>query len=344
MFLNSTEEVQKYIPLTVSFEWDNLRPFLERAETKYLLPLLGKSFLKELKEFDASGEDSGSGSVSGSGSGTNCSDQKEEVVNKVERALANLSVFMMLPVHQVQIDSSGVHIVTGDNRKTAFQWQIVDMQREFANTGYEVLDELLAYLEEHESCFDTWTNSDAYTKFKDSFIRTASEFSKHFFINDSRRTFLELQPVMQKVEDFWIKPTLGDDYFEHLKNALKKDNVGSEDQKVIDKLKPAIANLTAAKGMSQLAIEVKFSGIVLNEFADEVRQEKSAEDKRIYDLQKSAHQDGEVYLKMVVDFLNENAEDYPKYKNSDQYTDPDDSSVDQPGFQNDKERGVYGFF
>jgi hypothetical protein len=349
MFLKSVDEIQQYIPVTASFTYQQIKPSIDRSITKHLEPLLGRALLEDLRKADntieASGDSLSADTVSIStseGSQTiDCNTLKRELITMIERALANLAFYHFIPQLQVQIETSGIHIVTNENRKSAFPWQISDLKKQYAETGFELLDEILDFLEQNEHCFPRWTESDAYSKYKSCFIRTANEFNEHYYIHNSRRLFLGMAPVMKKVERFWIAEALGHTYYDKLKALMPDDALEAKDQKIVELLKPSIANLTVAKSIDQLSVRMDEHGITLSEFSDDLNDKKPAGDERLHDLKKAAHQDGEVYLKIVTDYLSDHISKYPEFKDSPHYK---GDSEDSPGFQNPDGSGVFGFF
>src|SRR6056297_11486 len=157
MFLKSVDEIQQYIPVTASFTYQQIKPSIDRSITKHLEPLLGRALLEDLRKADntieASGDSLSADTVSIStseGSQTiDCNTLKRELITMIERALANLAFYHFIPQLQVQIETSGIHIVTNENRKSAFPWQISDLKKQYAETGFEVLDEILGFLEQN---------------------------------------------------------------------------------------------------------------------------------------------------------------------------------------------------
>src|SRR5574343_205956 len=176
MLFKTSDEIKRYLPANAAFEFDQIKPFIERqAEPELIIPAISQA------QYD----------LLNTAYNTNkLTDSLEKLLDKVRFPLANYAYLKYIPFAQLNISASGIHIEVNDEKKTAFEWQINKLEescREAADNGTE---QLLEFMEANKSDYEAWAESESYTVFKDCFIYTAKEFSKHFNIGKSRRTFL----------------------------------------------------------------------------------------------------------------------------------------------------------
>ncbi len=195
----------------------------------------------------------------------------------------------------------------------------------------------------HTQTCSLWAQSSSYTVFKECFIHTAKEFSRYFNINESRRTFLALKAAMRNVEHFYIRTTICTEFFDELKAEVLAGSISAENQKVLDKIKPAVANLSMAKALNELSFEISELGITLSAISD--REDRNAKhpapDSRLSLLSRELQQYGNAYLGELIQFLADNIDDYPTYENSDCYTPTEEEEPDGTGSINQEDSGLF---
>lgn len=342
MLFETTSELKKYIPANISLEFDDIKPYIALAETRFIIPVLGKAQYNKLQEVFTNGLDQSSGSGSGSGSGSLYDeDAHNDLLDKVRLPLANFAFLLYIPMAQVQISSSGIHISRNENKTAAFNQQIDDLKRSFQDSGYVGIDILLEFLEENKSIYTLWAASDAFTIFRESFINKTADFNKIININNSRRTFLTLKPIMKRVEDHFVKPSLCDDLFDEIKQEIRDGNVSGLNQKLLDLIQPAISHLTISEAIDELTIIYSDYGLSVfpNDTSIKRVDDEEMAQTTLGNLKIKSRQNGETYLRQLRDYLNANADDYPLYKDSDCFIDPDDGNEDT---ENDKNWGIIG--
>jgi hypothetical protein len=318
----TTAEIKKYLAVNINTKFESIKPDIDQVEESII-----KNYLSPEQYLDLHTKYNGSTPL-----GTD--DQK--LLEKVQLPLINLAYAKYLPLNQVRISDAGVQIASTTTEKTAWEWQIRDLIEGFNQKGFDGLEALLSFLEENKATYTLWAGSDSYTEFKQYFINSAKEFDKYYKINKSRLSYLSLESIIKKVEDFSIKPALGTDFFKEIKAKIKAGTAFSEEeQEVIDLMNPAIAHLTIAKACTELRVEFKGNSFVVHQFATAGTKSNPAGDEMIFAKRKQAEIDGNAYLKDLVDFLNKKASEtkYATYFNSDKYIAPADG--DGGVFNND---------
>jgi len=296
--ITTIPELKDHVAIDFISNFDVIEPSVEDRERELKEKYLGEDLFDLLVSYAG-----GSTSVSISDE-----DYLAQVLYYSRRAVANLSLMDYMPEGQLNISESGIRINTGEgSMKQAFEWQIKNLQAKYEKTGYLALESLLKYLEENAEHFSTWTESDAYTANKAWFINTAKVFNENFFIDNSRLIFLKLLPDMKKVEEFYIRPAIGDDFFDELKTFILNDNMPTSYSTVISLIRGAVANFTMFHGSDYIPYYKKKGQL-------EIKKPEELENW------------GNTYIQKLIYYLNNNASasKFTNFYNSDQYTDPDD--------------------
>src|SRR6185312_14388923 len=183
-----------------------------------------------------------------------------DLLDKVRAALAYLIYYKELPLMHTIITESGLRNVTSDKIQGAYRYQYEATRQYLENEGLSALEKLYEYLMANVETYTTWQSSDAFTRLNKNLIKTGKDFSSYYYLFQPNRTFFALQPVMQEVEDFYIKSIIGDTFFSFLKDTT---SLSPEEKNVVDMLKKAVANLTIHKAITKLAVKVRPEGFTV---------------------------------------------------------------------------------
>lgn len=291
MILQTTSNLKKYIAIGESFVFDDFQPYINKAVLKFTKRYVG-DLHTELQNV---------------ATGTNAS-IKNEAREHLRNALANFSWFLYMPLAQLQIDSAGITIATNENRKSAEWWHIKDLRRELLQSGHDAMDELLKVLEGNPTIFTDYTSNYS-TINNELIVNNATLFSKYYFINESRQTYLALQPTIRLVEDQYIKTSFCPELF----LALKTNATGKlkEVQEIVQK---AIVSFTVAKvaHIGLFVLDDKGLRIDFENFIDG-RRENPISGKSVDQLEKLATDllnNGTNYMKQAKEIIEANILDF----------------------------------
>ncbi len=291
------EEIKDFLPVSVTFSFQDILPFIKQAERDYIIPAIGKEQYEEIDEaYNAETPD--------------LDEEQEALLEKIRVPLASFAYMLWIPWGQVQIDSSGIRIVTNENIKTAFQWQVNALEESAMSSGYSGLEALLEFLEEGKDTYTTWADSDAYTEYKKHFIYSAKIFNQYFNIGSNRRTYMALSAIMNRIEETLIKNTIGVESYNEIKQQVKDNAVSEENQELLDLINPTVANLTIARGISQLSLRINNNGIIVLMGINPEKIYRPADKDLLSDMKMQANQDGQNFLKQLEELVNEDDEDY----------------------------------
>lgn len=310
MLFKTLAEIQGYIPVGNGTDFNRLKPSLENADTAFLRPLLQGMF-DELQEFyDAATpkpEDPDQAVIW---------DDMTDLVSKSKKAEIHLAYWMGFQALNATISDSGFKRTESDKMKSLFKYQEDNLQGYFKEVGFNALDELLEYLEEHISSFAEWANTENYTLIKQAFIPNTVLFNKLININNSRLTFMRLVPHLNLVEDLDIKPIIGKTYLEYIKTEMVKAEPATKVTALLPYVRKPMAYLSSAYLMEESGADLTERGLYFEatRAIDNNSTERApASDNRIDILVKRNRSIGQAYLDQLKSYLAANAEDWPDY-------------------------------
>lgn len=314
MLFSSIDEIKQFLAVGAGTDFNRLKPHIQNAETAFLLPLLGPVLLAELQSFyDVQETDPPAAN----------SIQLSTLLSIVQRTLIHLTYWSGFQVLNATISDGGFKRTENEKVKSLFKYQEEELKDYFKKTGFTGLDEILFFLEmeinkstEEIENFKSFTDSEAYTLLKSSFIPDTNTFNSIVFISNSRLTFLRLKSSMQLVEDIDIKPLLGEAIFNEIKLEMVKKLPSAKVTAILPYIQKAIAYLATALLMEESGADLTDKGLYFESSTAENRltyNKEPAESERINFLAKRNKGLGLNYLERLKSFLNANATDWPTY-------------------------------
>lgn len=304
--ISTIEEIKKYVSINVTSSFIKIDPHFSRAERKHLVPLVGAVLFNS--------------QVTAYNSALKKVDDMPVVQQGLhlllQEALSNIGSLNYLAQAQLQMSDNGIRISVNNEMKTAFQWQIEDLKFQLGKDGFDVLEEILLYLEGNTATFPTWKTSDAYYEQKSYFVNTAAEFNKHFHINGSRLTYLMLRYLIGRIEEQDLKPLLGSDFYAELKTAIRNDALTSDQKNLVNNyLAPGVTLLTIAKAITERAVEVTEFGVSVNLYGyyGNMKQKDPAKPADRMPMIEQLLKDGSKFLKDGIELVQANPLLFPSY-------------------------------
>lgn len=311
------------LPISVGFTFSKLQPDIRRAELKYLKPILGKDLYSILE---------GNYTL-----GTLTQDETE-LIGYVHPAVAHLSMGLYAPKGNVFVNDNGIQAMHGAEYKPAFQWQLDEFEESMCENGYDALDELIEYLEEvADYDFPDWLLSEGCTLVRRNFVNTAHHFTAYVpKVRGSRYLFLQLRPIMDRVELEMKRSILGKELYEALKMEIRDDDVSEENAEILEYLEPAVCHLSWAAALYELGLKIDKEGVhmINNAFSGTTKGKQPANVDTIRVVKDHHEGIGHGKLEELRVFLNENHESYPLF--------PYSEEAGNAGFENDCESGIVG--
>ena len=326
MLLNTIDELKSYVALDTDGLLPSFALELAYVEDSVIRPLLGGALYVWLQTaYDATGFDPKGMSL------------EAQLLRVVQAPLARLAVAYNITLHMATIDETGVHIVSTDKSKTAFQWQTNQMQAFLLKRGNLGLDALVEWLEEHRTDspeLRAWASSTAGQRHRRELFTSTAEFQEYELISNSRQVFETLRPVRRRMESFELQRVLGADFLFELREQVRTRTVSSDNQMLLSTyVLPALACLTIGHAVPELGLRLTGEGIDLTIARLDDSNSKEADaglDALLRDKVSEALMSAHRYLTRLTDYLDRTASAtrFATYFSSATYTDP--NQVAQP--------------
>ena len=232
-FFINTATLKLYINVTGTFDYDALMPYVKTAQDKYIKKYLGKDLFDSLLDYYNADE-------------AEPDEALDALLPYVQNALAKFAFYAAVPLLSITITSTGFGIVSNGNIVPASDSKIVAFRAALEMEGWDLIETMLKFLEEHVGDYTSWVDSDGYTTCYDTFIINADQFDSIIKINQSRLEFQNLISDMKNVELMRIEPTISSGFATAIKDEIKSGDISERVTAVLPLIRRAIAFYTYA--------------------------------------------------------------------------------------------------
>lgn len=237
-----------------------------------------------------------------------------QLLRRVQAPIARLGTAAGLPHHQATIDATGVHILTTETSKTAFQWQINQVVALLERQGQRDLDALVQWLEERRETspeLQAWAASPAGQRHRGELFTSTAEFQAYENISASRAVFELLGPVRRRLEAFELGRVLGAAFLQELRDQVRTRALTSDNENLLRTyVHPALAALTIGHATPELGLKLTGNGIELMVARVDDSNAKEADaglDQLLRGKSYEALVTGGRYLRQLTDYLDRTA-------------------------------------
>jgi hypothetical protein len=315
--LKTLAELKEYVMLDANTDIPTgIRKEMPDVENKFVAPLLGPTLRAWLQaQYDAPGFD------------LTAATPAAELLRLVQAPIARLAVAAGLTAHQARIDGTGVHIMSTETSKTAFQWQVDELRATNREKGWSDLDLLVQWLEEnHESTtqLQAWASSAAGQRHRRELFTCTADFHEYENILEARRTFLALAPIRRRLEDFSLAPVLSEAFLFELRDQVRTRALTSDNENLLRSyVYPALASLTIGHAVTELRLRLAGEGVALSHEAQAKPIDPGLQ-RLLKDKVEDSIQNGVRYLGRLRDYLDRTASTtrFATYFSSSAYTAP----------------------
>lgn len=254
MFFKDIDELQKYVDLNGSFEFDLIAPKLKQVDRDVLTLHFGLDFVEEIQTaYDA---------VSGIIASLPLSQQK--AIDKFRAITAPAAIALQITSGQLQIDSAGIFVAKNENRGVPWEWQIKELRKSYLNPAYQAIEDAILFFKINIGDYSIYAGSDEYDYSTTSFIASSKEFTRLYTpLNNSYQSYLKMRSCMDKAEEKDIQNIILPVYYADLKTKIKANTLTIADKAVMPYIKKAIANLTALRAISELNASFDGNGFMV---------------------------------------------------------------------------------
>jgi hypothetical protein len=323
MLFKSTAEVKKYINIDVNMKFDKLKPSIEDAERRFIVPLLGDAFYQE---FNAA-------YTAAVTVPDNLTDDEKNLLPFIQRALAFYAGSLMVDEVGVQVGDLGIQQQFNSNSQPAPQAKVQRLIFKYITGADLAAEELLEYLEVNASGakYATWHASDYNTRLSGCIVYKTSIASKYIDINDSFRIFQRLKKRIKDIEASYVKRQICQPQYDQIVDQLRAGTLTEANTMLVEKLEPIIAKRSLYLTLPSLSISVEPEGIMMYSINDSIvsKQIASAESKKQLMFSLKEGDNGYEADEAELDaFLQENIADYPLIAESACWTSkPEDGTI-----------------
>ncbi|UOR06743.1 hypothetical protein MUN82_06490 [Hymenobacter aerilatus] len=317
--LTTTAQLSKYVTLDTN-ETELPAPLvteLLRLEDQLLRALLGGPLLEWLRaEADADPALDEADSLAG------------ELLRLVHAPLARIGLSGVLDELSVTVSNTGIQIMSTGTHKTAFQWQVVRLDRTLSRKGYLDVNVLVQWLEDNYQSSEQlqeWADSAQGQRHRNNLITSAPEFSDLVDIQDSWCTFRGLWPVIQRQSTFVLQNAIGYLYWAELHEQVRTRTLTPENEQLLrEYVRPALAHLTLARAVPEGLLVLTSDGLVLAQEQEQPVRPDPHFAELLAMRARDAEQTASVYLLQLRQHLNAEASAtrYATYFSSPAYVSP----------------------
>ncbi|MDJ1468160.1 DUF6712 family protein [Xanthocytophaga flava] len=289
---------------------NTIMPFVEQAEIRYIIPVIGNEFFTELDEYYNPAE----------GDTPEANSKLDLAIARIQRSLAYYTLLDALPFLNVTVGNIGVQESNSEKSSPVRQWSYVELITTTTENADTFLDNALEFLEKKADDYTTWKESDAYTQSKELFINNAKELSKYLLTNNSRRVYLALRPFIARAEDLYIKPAIGTELFAEMKAYVLDSEQPEPYQPIVYGLiQKALAQLTLFLSIPEVQFVTTGFGLKLQGQMLAAGNKLTPALADIGPIKENAWQLADRYLTELKRYLDENAATIETYQNSTVY-------------------------
>ncbi len=324
--INNITELKEYIPASVTLDFQDIKPKIRLVEREIIKKIFSPAIYTRITT------ESGS------------TDQDQELKSILGEAVAHLALLHYIGFGQVQINSSGIQIVSTTEMKQAFEWQIKGLQKECSLQGWSAIESALEYLESLTTgaLFDAWKTTPFYELSKKSLVSTLRQFEKYSSLGQSRVMFNKLLPILTDQEQEVIMPALGDSLWAAITTIPESTEPSKVAllKKVKDQAAKALVFFTLGRGFEDSLMILSDNGpLIIEAMQSRNTDAVKAAPKEIVEAMALRYQaKAEGALKNLIDFCQANSAVLTEYQSSPNFISADDQTDHIP--RNDPSSGV----
>lgn len=206
----------------------------------------------------------------------NIADEDTMFVYSVRYPIAINAYRLFAQSNDIAHTNNGRKMRQDENQKQAFEWMIDRDNAALEKRYYRALDDLIKYLdnskletETAETLYTLWTKSEAFKATHELFIRTTSDFDEYFPLK-SRLLLIKLAPGISDCERYEIRPRIGLEKTNALKQALKENTPPTDatDLALIRLIQKASVAYSFAWAMPRLSVQLYPEGVLQHVTSD----------------------------------------------------------------------------
>lgn len=319
-FFRSISEIKPFVgELQANYQMKRLEPFIDIVQEKYIKKLLGDEFYTDFLALYYSG-------------GIVADSNNYKLLIWVQRTLANYLFAEAIPHLRNAISELGIQQSYTDSSsisRPATDQSIKAQQLSFVRSAYDSAEAMLLFLEKNadKDEFASWKEGSGFTIHYQSFIQTATDYSRFLHAVSSRQVFLALKPSLLKVERHTLESVFGALFYKNLKDYQKASILKGDlsifpvapYNELIEKIKEVLCYKTLHSALPYLDVSIDGDKLFLNEFDLGAEKKTPADQRRYEQLREQLDADYNVSFKNMLAYIETNVDEFPLYRDNEYY-------------------------
>jgi hypothetical protein len=253
-----------------TISWQTFEAFINQAELEHIVPAIGERFYIELDKY------------------TGDEQPLKLLIERLQIASGYYALALATPQLILSVGDAGANVNVPGNTQAMAKWMYVELRDSAISKADRAMEDALQYLEKNEysrgeefsdefsneftsevgpnevpvyDLFKTWRESPEFTISRKLFISSATALTFFFpAVKNSRRTYLEMREYLIKNENYFIKPLIGEEFFNYLKSILVDVNHvrTPEEKQVLELLRFALANKAFSDSLPYMNMNKEF--------------------------------------------------------------------------------------
>ena len=215
---NNGKEMNSIIPVSSALSFEKVQSSLQAADDLYLIPVFGTTLMASIEGIYAKEEKS---------------QQETILLRLVQAAEANLAFYANFDALQLRITDQGFQRQQTESFGSPYKYQEDRLRQTFRNRGFNAIDRILELLDAQFTELPGYDDMPVRVTTRTDIVQRTSEVNSAHFINNSRLVFLRLVPVMTAISNNELRPLIGWQLYNAMKQALEEGRadecVGSGD-------------------------------------------------------------------------------------------------------------------
>ncbi|MBO4654649.1 MAG: hypothetical protein J5644_03805 [Bacteroidales bacterium] len=296
-FNDRAEEFKKYLPVNINLRFETIASHIALCEENYIRPLLGSALFERLASYYADHPT------------LPTDDADKQLIEKVRFALIRLAIWKGYDIISANISDVGVSAeVNKENR--LYRYQEENIKRTLKEEGFNYLDNILLYIEEHDTDYPEFDSSGHALSSTQSLIRNTKMFDECYQIGGSRLVFLKMQQYIRDVELIELQHRLGSDFYKVLLTADENELRYSS---IMPAIRLFVVYYAVAEGIGELHKLPTEKGLLFETTSMEDVQVSPVYQNQIMETRARCIERANQHLAFVIYFLKNHPSDFPEY-------------------------------
>lgn len=212
---NNGKEISAFVPSSASLSFQKMESSLSSVQQMFLQPLVESTLMKRIENIYDNMD--------------SADEKSRQMLSLAQRAVANLAFWHDFDALNLRISDQGFQRQGSEDWQGAYKYQEDRMRENFKSRGFNALDALLDFVEDHLAEYPEYKDTKCWTERRHAIVKSQKEVDRIVCIYGSHIVFMRLQAEFRTVEEYHLKPLLGDELYIKLRQWLAGSEAFPED-------------------------------------------------------------------------------------------------------------------